>query len=625
MSIPILGAQYKAGINKTFVFLRFGSIWIDMHGSKKNRNISITSLLTLTTGGLVALSVSIVLALSVTANFRNTSELVALSANQLVNSIEQQVKAHVNPARYVVDHIAREIQSGKIDLSDKEQVFASLRATLAAAPNLTGVAVWRPDGHELQVRRSISGKFAKLENDNKNNQTLQRFLAGVRKSGKASWAEPVRADGRTFIAITMPVFQNGKYLGMVGAGISIADLSSAIAESEKETTMTSFILYGNDRVLAHRALIRISKAAVNPDTPLHKTSAIGDPVLAKFAETEPGGILEGKGYQARPVEANGRQFIIISRPFNQFGSQTWNIGVHAPRNELNSQLKRMFMSFVAGIFFLIASIIAAVLLAKKVARPIKAISKAATLVGTLDLEEIAPLPTSRISELNNQSRAFNQMLIALKWFEAYVPRKLVAELIRNEKEGAGQSRQEVLTVMFTDIIGFTALSENLPPSATAKLLNDHFEFLNNCIEKTDGTLDKYIGDSVMAFWGAPDKQSDHALRACETAMCIAESLGDESTLRIKISLHTGPLIVGNIGAKARMNYTVIGDTVNTASRIESVAGEVNKGEKVTVLMSEQTARKVTGKFVVEPAGDFIVKGRSQPVCIFRLVGRHPHQ
>jgi adenylate cyclase len=190
-------------------------------------------------------------------------------------------------------------------------------------------------------------------------------------------------------------------------------------------------------------------------------------------------------------------------------------------------------------------------------------------------------------------------------------------------------REAELTVMFTDIIGFTPLSEHMPPADVATMLNRHFEMLNACIEAEGGTLDKYIGDATMAFWGAPEAVPDHAARACRTALAIAAALekeeasGASSPVRIKIALHTGPLIVGNIGARSRMNYTVIGDTVNVCSRLESLTGEFDEGRPVTILVSGEVVAAAGDGFLFEPLGERTVKGRARPVEIWRLKGAKP--
>ena len=223
------------------------------------------------------------------------------------------------------------------------------------------------------------------------------------------------------------------------------------------------------------------------------------------------------------------------------------------------------------------------------------------------------------------------MLDGLRWFETYLPRTLVNRLMRQGGGARTASREAELTVMFTDLVGFTAWSENRPPAEVAAMLNRHFEIINACIEETGGTLDKYIGDAVMAFWGAPGRQDDHAERAVRTALLILERMrearekdGGESCLRIKIGIHSGPLIVGNIGAKGRMNYTVIGDTVNTASRIEGLAGKCDDPSAAAIiLMSDTTARKISDGYALTNAGEFYVKGRSQPVKLWWLQEKNP--
>ena len=587
----------------------------------KGKNVSITVLLATAVGGLVALSVSVVLGLSFYANFVNTTELLENSSSQLIRRIEQYIVSQVNPARYVVENFTRQASAGSFDPGDKSELALTLQASLAAAPELTGIAFWQPDGRKLQVRRHPPNGRAVLSATKINGEQLKSFLETSQNSRAPVWSKPLRFDGLSFVSVTAPVFRNEKYIGTVTAGISIANLSEAIEEVVEGTAFTGFILYDDKYVLAHKTLPQLSTANLSRNKPLHLASDINDPVLADFSAGKPGTILNSKNFEVRSLKLGGKRYVILSHLVTLPGLKNWRVGVHAPRRAVSTQIRRGVASLVAGVILLLGSILAAVYLARMVARPIKKVSLAATRIGKFDLADIEKLPGSCISEIDNQSQAFNQMLDGLKWFESYVPKKLVSSLIK-QGEGAVESRLEDLTVMFTDLIGFTKNSENLAPAETASMLNRHFELLNRCIEKTDGTLDKYIGDAVMAFWGAPEPQSDHARRACETALAISEQLEkDKSGLRMKIALHCGPLIVGNIGASARMNYTVIGDTVNTCSRIEKLAGDLDDGSRVIILVSEQVADAVKGHFALGHAGEFSVKGRDKTVKVFRLKGR----
>jgi adenylate cyclase len=201
---------------------------------------------------------------------------------------------------------------------------------------------------------------------------------------------------------------------------------------------------------------------------------------------------------------------------------------------------------------------------------------------------------------------------------------LVSRLVAGHGGAAIASREAVLTVMFTDIIGFTRMSQHMAPDAVAAMLNAHFEVLGRCIEAEDGTLDKYIGDAVMAFWGAPEDQPDHAARACRAAIAIARAIEaanavpEHPAIRIKIAIHSGPVVVGNIGAPSRINYTVVGDTVNTCSRIETLCPEFDDGRTAVVLVSQDTAALAGDGFGFVPVGTRAVKGRAEEITVCRL-------
>ena len=183
--------------------------------------------------------------------------------------------------------------------------------------------------------------------------------------------------------------------------------------------------------------------------------------------------------------------------------------------------------------------------------------------------------------------------------------------------------------MFTDIVGFTSDSEQMSASEVADLLNRHFALLGRCIEETGGTIDKYIGDSVMAIWGAPERQPDMEKRACRAALAIATALEEDNAerrkqgepeVRIRIGIHSGPALVGNIGFPGRVNYTVVGDTVNSAQRLEGLAKTIAGDDAVKIMVSAETASQLDGDFRLEPVGPLEAKGREAPLEAFQLLG-----
>jgi len=369
--------------------------------------------------------------------------------------------------------------------------------------------------------------------------------------------------------------------------------------------------------------------------PVLSIDEIDDPVLARFREIAPADLPSNDDFQIREATGprsdgehrdEGPGHIILSRSTTAFGAVPWQIGVVIPVEQMSQQFRRLIGSIAISIGMLLVSVAAALLLARRIARPIRAVSAAAQKVALLDLDAIPELPHSRIRELDEQARSFNAMVRGLRWFRTYVPHQLVRRLMNSPESVSTGVREAELTVMFTDIVGFTPLSEKMAPADVAAMLNRHFEMLIACIENEGGTVDKFIGDATMAFWGAPEHVPDHAARACRAALAIASAIeahresGEDSTVGVKIALHTGPLIVGNIGATARMNYTVIGDTVNVCARIESLAGQFMQGRAATILVSGDVVAAAGPSFRFEPVGDHAVKGRARTVEVWRLAG-----
>ena len=284
--------------------------------------------------------------------------------------------------------------------------------------------------------------------------------------------------------------------------------------------------------------------------------------------------------------------------------------------------------FMVGIGALALSIVAAVLLGRRIARPIVRFSAAAGQVRELNIAEIGDLPGSVFRELDQQARAFNAMLSALRWFELYVPRKIVGRLVKRGDIDDTISSARKITVMFTDIAGFSSVAEHLSAPEVAALVNRHFEIVAGCIEVEEGTVDKFIGDSVMAFWGAPEAQADAAERACRAALAIADGIRAENARRreegdaplgIRIGIHTGSATVGNIGAPGRINYTIIGDAVNVGQRLEQLGKTLFPADSETaILVSGATASELGPDFHPAPAGRHPVKGRAGELDVFRL-------
>lgn len=212
-----------------------------------------------------------------------------------------------------------------------------------------------------------------------------------------------------------------------------------------------------------------------------------------------------------------------------------------------------------------------------------------------------------------------------KAFESYVAPAVVQEMLKNpEHLRLGGERRE-LSILFSDIRGFTTMSENLDPEALVSLLHDFLNPMSNIIINQGGTIDKYMGDAIMALFGAPLVQPDHAQLACRTALEMAVALDDLNRewevqgrlpLRIGIGVNTGPVAVGNMGSDRLFDYTAVGDNVNLASRLEGL----NKYYGTSILISEATASALANGFILRDMDRVRVKGKAHPAGIFELLG-----
>ena len=221
-----------------------------------------------------------------------------------------------------------------------------------------------------------------------------------------------------------------------------------------------------------------------------------------------------------------------------------------------------------------------------------------------------------------QSRKSNEIKRA---FSKYVSKDVVEEILKNE--GAIELRGQKLhmSVFFSDIRGFTEFSEKMDPVELSELLNRYFTPMSAIITAQQGTIDKYIGDAIMAMFGAPINYKDHAFQACSAALkCLAalEKINQEFVQKgwpkidIGIGINSGFMNAGNIGSETIQNYTVIGDSVNLASRLESL----NKEFKTNIIISEFTYEIVNSRFHCRPLAKVNVKGKSEPIQVYELLG-----
>jgi adenylate cyclase len=267
-------------------------------------------------------------------------------------------------------------------------------------------------------------------------------------------------------------------------------------------------------------------------------------------------------------------------------------------------------------------------LATVMSRAIKRLQAAQKRLEAQDFVHVDAVKTG--DELEDLATGFNQMVDQLKAADEmkttmgkYMARKVMAHLLK-EKMSLGGEKLEV-TILFTDIRSFTSISENMDPQALVALLNEYFTEMVAIVIGQDGVVDKYIGDAIMVVFGAPEPMADDALRAVKSAVGMRNALAKlnerlkergAAPLRTGIGIHTGEVIAGSIGHEEQRQYTVIGDAVNLASRLETATKDLG----VNILISEHTYAIVKEHVEARPMKEIHVKGRAQPVMTYEVLG-----
>jgi adenylate cyclase len=363
-------------------------------------------------------------------------------------------------------------------------------------------------------------------------------------------------------------------------------------------------------------------AAPDPDADEVNMQRSDQPLLpvAKDAMKRSGGSGDGKTARQIQVVSGGNAYAVSLTPLAFPG---WTLATVIPEAEFLGPIERTIRQLLIGLAILIAAagLVSAWIARRIIATPLIAVVDELKHVARFDLEKVRR-HASRLTEIENLSNAIADMAGGLAAFRKYIPADLVKTLVSEGIEPRPGGSIRTLTVLFADIAGFTGLSERLGDQIIP-LLSSYLDTMSREVSSHAGTIDKFIGDAVMAFWGAPAANADHAVDACRAALAcqralLASGLTDDGgrPLRVRVGLNSGDMLVGNIGSEFRLNYTVIGDAVNIASRLEGA----NKEYGTDIIIGEQTRLLAGDRIQVRELDRLMVFGRAGGIAIYELIG-----
>ncbi len=426
------------------------------------------------------------------------------------------------------------------------------------------------------------------------------------------------------ITAATPLFQKDdhqeKMIGVVGIDVSLKEISKFLEQNIISQNEISFILNQNEQLVAssdpqnmipknsNDEIQHISKIEVKSLKDAYELYKKNNNPLFKFRN-------EKTSYIS--------SFLKLDDESNEF----WTIGTVVPMNDFLIETTNI-RDRVTWIIFIVVGIscLLILLLSQRISRPILSLVEETERIQNLDIKGDLTLKSS-VLEIQMMINAITSMRNSLLSFSKFVPKSLVKKLLQKGGEIRLGGRKKDLTIFFSDIIGFSAISENIPPEKLVSHLSTYFDELSNILTTSNGTIDKYIGDGIMAFWGAPLHDRDQTFNACHSALQCQKRLGELNRLwelegqpifRTRIGIHRDDVLVGIIGSEEKMNYTIMGDGVNLASRLEGL----NKYYHTGITISQNVYDHVEGHFLVRPLDVIAVKGKTKAVKIFELVAQN---
>ncbi len=585
--------------------------------------------------------------------YRSNSEIMLQSSDELLYQISEtiirQTSNHLDPARKTGHLLRRMIERGDSFANSPEMIEAISMEALDAYPQFSAVYLGDESGNFVMSRRLTDGTYStriisrtgdpagvlEIDRDHEwqiiasRSSSILNFdprerpwYVLAKAEGRAVWSREYRlfTDQVPGITCAHPVYgPDGTYAGAVGIDFRLGELAEFLKSLKIGDSGLAFIADSDGNVLAYPEKSGLDVDNIRaPRSPLQQSIKTGwiKAALEKFIEDR----------KLRfTYEHSGDNYIASFRPFPDNFGRDWILGIIVPEEDFIGPIARIHETTLLFSFWLL--IIGGFLtstLARELTDPIKRITHEVEKIQKLDFEGDIAIK-SPISEIYAMSEAMNSMKKALGAFKKYVPSEIVQGLVNRHDEARLEAHAEEITLMFTDISNFSSIAEKVSPSQLMEQLSQYFDCIAALIHRHGGTIDKYIGDSVMAFWGAAMTSSEQARQACMAAVEIITAISvlnenwrkaGKEVFATRIGINTGVSLVGNFGSSDRFNYTAIGDNVNLASRLEGL----NKLYETDIIVSQSTAMAAGDEFIFRALDIVAVKGRQGSVKVYQLLG-----
>ncbi|MFT4119719.1 cache domain-containing protein [Bradyrhizobium sp.] len=427
------------------------------------------------------------------------------------------------------------------------------------------------------------------------------------------------ATGEPGYTLRMPLKEGRR--GVVAADLLLNRLEELLDKQGLGQSGVAFLFNDDDRIVGHPRMHRLMEAMPGRGEELPKVAAIG---LTGLSAAIDAWRKHGAAQQFF-ADQDGRTLVAAFHRIETTGSANIRLAVIAPLDEFFAKIiseRRALFALALG--FVLAMLPFAFWIGSLLAESLRDLARQTDEIQSFELADRPPV-RSAIGEIDELGRSVFTMRTVVRNFASFIPRPIVRQLIESGASlQLGGTRREV-SVLFTDVADFTAKTEKADPTQVMIFTSRYFAEMSEAIMSHDGTIDKFIGDAVMALWNAPADDPDHVLHACEAVLeCQRRVAGLNSAFHsqgwpaytTRFGLHVGDAVVGNVGSAERMNYTALGATINLASRLEGL----NKNYGTQVLVSAAVKARAEPRFAFRSVDEIKPKGFAEAVTIYELVG-----
>ncbi len=463
---------------------------------------------------------------------------------------------------------------------------------------------------------SASERFATQrveERQTQYNPLARAWYQGAVGTGRPYWTAPYVFDAARELGVTYAVAERHIEAGadrvrVVAVDFTLGRLSDFVRQFSRAGLGQSALLSGNDTVLARSDRRERVAELLPPD----------DAVLGSLAEQ----LRRAPDVRTSfSTEIDGETYFVRSSLVARTG---WTLVSWVSEREVLGRLRAgVLWALGVALAFLALALLLSLRMARGVTRPIERLARNARLIGQLRGAELRRVD-SRVLELHHLDQALDESARALDAFAKFVPVDIVSKLVDQGHTLSPSGEPRELTVMFTDVRGFSHIAETLPTQQLVAQLTRYFNVAAEVIGRFGGTIDKFIGDGILVLWGAPVPLADAPLQSCRAALALQQAIDalnaewEHSGLprfETCIGIHTGLVVAGVLGSADRLSYTALGDAVNVASRVENL----NRRLDTRILISETTNAALEGRLPTRPIGSVELRGRQMPLKVSELL------